>query len=82
LDHCDNVGSDFIEHLKAKVKPIVKATAMDLTNKHITVVGLGITGEAVARFLIKRGAHVAVTDSGSGDQVKKAADRLKSLGVR
>jgi len=81
LDHCDNVGSDFIEHLKAKVKTIVKATAMDLKNKHITVVGLGITGEAVARFLIKRGAHVTVTDSGSGDQVKKAAERLKSLGV-
>jgi UDP-N-acetylmuramoylalanine--D-glutamate ligase len=54
---------------------------MDLMNKHITVVGLGITGEAVARFLIKRGAIVTVTDTSSGDQVKKAAEKLESMGV-
>ena len=55
--------------------------AMDLTNKRITVVGLGITGEAVARFLIKRDAIVTVTDSGAGDQVKEAAEKLKTMGV-
>jgi UDP-N-acetylmuramoylalanine--D-glutamate ligase len=54
---------------------------MELKNKHITVVGLGVTGEAVARFLIKRGAIVTVTDSGSGDQIKKTAEKLKSIGV-
>jgi UDP-N-acetylmuramoylalanine--D-glutamate ligase len=81
LDHCHNPGVGFTEHLKAKVKTIVIAMAMDLTNKHIAVVGLGITGEAVARFLIKRGAIVTVTDSGFGDQVKKAAEKLKTMGV-
>lgn len=81
MDHFHNSGFDFIEHAKAKVKTIVKEMAMDLTNKHIAVVGLGITGEAVARFLIKRGAIVTVTDSGSADQVKKAAEKLKAMGV-
>jgi UDP-N-acetylmuramoylalanine-D-glutamate ligase len=51
--------------------------AMDLTNKRITVVGLGITGEAVTHFLIKRNAIVTVTDSGAGDQVKETAEKLK-----
>lgn len=54
---------------------------MDLNNKHISVVGLGVTGEAVARFLIKRGAVVTVTDSGSGDQLRKTAEKLQSMGV-
>jgi UDP-N-acetylmuramoylalanine--D-glutamate ligase len=54
---------------------------MELINKHITVVGLGITGDAVARFLVNQGAIVTVTDSGSGDRVKKAAEKLKSMGV-
>jgi UDP-N-acetylmuramoylalanine--D-glutamate ligase len=55
---------------------------MKLMNKHITVVGLGITGDAVARFLVNQGASVTVTDSNSGDQVKKTAEKLKSMGVR
>ena len=54
---------------------------MDLAKKRITVVGLGITGEAVASFLIKRGAIVTVTDSSSGNQLIKAAEKLKSMGV-
>jgi UDP-N-acetylmuramoylalanine--D-glutamate ligase len=54
---------------------------MELINKHITVVGLGITGDAVARFLVNQGAIVTVTDCGSGDRVKKAAEKLKSMGV-
>ena len=35
---------------------------MELAAKHITVVGLGKTGMALARFLNKRGARVVVTD--------------------
>lgn len=54
---------------------------MDLAKKRITVVGLGITGEAVASFLIKRGAIVTVTDSSSGNQLIKVAEKLKSMGV-
>jgi UDP-N-acetylmuramoylalanine--D-glutamate ligase len=54
---------------------------MKLKNRHITVVGLGVTGEAVSCFLIKRGAIVTVTDSGSGEQINKTAEKLRSLGV-
>ncbi len=53
---------------------------MDL-KKSITVVGLGITGQSVARFLINRGAIVTVTDSGFGEEVKKAAEKLKTMGA-
>ncbi|MFO8083059.1 MAG: UDP-N-acetylmuramoyl-L-alanine--D-glutamate ligase [Desulfobacterales bacterium] len=54
---------------------------MELKNKHIAVVGLGITGEAVARFLIRHGAKVTVTDTASGNQVGKTAEKLNSMGV-
>ncbi len=35
---------------------------MELANKTVIVVGLGVTGIAVARFLKKRGAVVIATD--------------------
>ena len=35
---------------------------MDVTNRHILVVGLARTGVSVARFLASRGARVTVTD--------------------
>lgn len=54
---------------------------MELINKEITVVGLGITGISTARFLIRRGAKVTVTDTGTGSPVKKAAEKLNSMGV-
>lgn len=55
---------------------------MELINKHIVVVGLGITGEAVARFLARRGAVVTVTDTASGNQVEKTAAKLNAMGVK
>ena len=54
---------------------------MELINKQITVVGLGKTGISTARFLIRRGAKVTVTDTGTGSPVKKAAEKLNSMGV-
>ncbi len=54
---------------------------MELENKHITVVGLGITGEAVAGFLSRRGARVTVTDSASENRVGKIAEKLHAMGV-
>jgi UDP-N-acetylmuramoylalanine--D-glutamate ligase len=55
---------------------------MELINKRIVVVGLGITGEAVARFLIRRGAVITVTDTASGTQVEKTAEKLIAMGVK
>jgi UDP-N-acetylmuramoylalanine--D-glutamate ligase len=81
LDHFNYTGIDFIEHVKVEVRTIKKTASMELVNKHITVVGLGITGDAVARFLVNQGAKVTVTDSSSGDQVKKTAEKLKDMGV-
>jgi len=48
----------------------------DLANKHTLVVGLGVTGVALARFLKKRGALVTVTDA-LGEAV--LGDRLKAV---
>ena len=36
---------------------------MQINNQNIVVVGLGVTGVACSRFLIKRGANVVITDN-------------------
>ncbi|MBI2982491.1 MAG: UDP-N-acetylmuramoyl-L-alanine--D-glutamate ligase [Deltaproteobacteria bacterium] len=42
---------------------------MRLKGKNVLVVGLGRSGRAAARFLLDRGAHVAVTDQKSEEQL-------------
>ena len=42
---------------------------MDIAGKSIVVVGFGITGVAVARFLKNRGAAVIVTDRTSASDL-------------
>jgi UDP-N-acetylmuramoylalanine--D-glutamate ligase len=49
---------------------------MDLDGKTVVVVGLAQTGIAVAKFCVKRGARVVVTDAKPAD---KLADQLKQL---
>jgi UDP-N-acetylmuramoylalanine--D-glutamate ligase len=49
---------------------------MDLDGKTVVVVGLALTGIAVAKFCAKRGARVVVTDSKPAD---KLADQIKQL---
>jgi UDP-N-acetylmuramoylalanine--D-glutamate ligase len=44
---------------------------VDLEGKRVVVVGLALTGVAVAKFCVRRGAHVTVTDG-------KPADRLSA----
>ena len=39
---------------------------MHVANQHIVVMGLGRTGQALVRFLVKRGAIVTATDSRRG----------------
>ncbi len=54
---------------------------MELLNKHILVVGLGVSGAAAARFLKKRGARVTVTDMASEKQLSPFLDRIRDLDI-
>jgi UDP-N-acetylmuramoylalanine--D-glutamate ligase len=49
---------------------------MDLEGKKVVVVGLALTGVAVAKFCARRGARVIVTD---GKPAEKLADQMKLL---
>ncbi|MDB4954810.1 MAG: UDP-N-acetylmuramoylalanine/D-glutamate ligase [Myxococcales bacterium] len=51
-------------------------SAPDLHGKKIVVVGLALTGIAVAKFCAKRGARVVVTD---GKPADKLADQMRQL---
>jgi UDP-N-acetylmuramoylalanine--D-glutamate ligase len=54
---------------------------MDLAGKNITVVGLGRTGMALARFLQKRGAAVVVTDSAAEADLGPQAQELRQMDI-
>ncbi len=49
---------------------------MQLEGKRVTVVGLALTGVAVAKFCVRRGAKVTVTD---GKPADKLAEQMKLL---
>lgn len=55
---------------------------MHLKNKRIVVVGLGRTGVATARFLVKRDAQVTVTDRAPAETLSAAVAELDGLGVQ
>lgn len=50
---------------------------MDLTGKHVVVVGLAQTGIAVAKFAAARGARVTVTDSSPAEKLAKRVELLE-----
>jgi UDP-N-acetylmuramoylalanine--D-glutamate ligase len=54
---------------------------MELAEKNITVVGLGTTGMALARFLNKRGAAVVVTDIAAEKDLGPQVQELRQMGV-
>ena len=54
---------------------------MELANKTTIVVGLGVTGIAVARFLKKRGAVVIVTDQATEETLGSRAQKIHEMGV-
>ena len=54
---------------------------MELANKTIIVVGLGVTGIAVARFLKKRGAVVIVTDLAAEETLGPRAQKIHEMGI-
>ena len=53
----------------------------DIEGRRITVVGLGKSGMAVARFCRRQGARVIVTDTGARAQFEAEAQTLEALGV-
>ena len=54
---------------------------MELTQKNIVVVGLGVTGVAVARFLRNRGAAVIVTDMASESDLGSKVQEFQAAGI-
>ena len=54
---------------------------MELAGKNITVVGLGKTGMALARFLHKKGAAVVVTDSAPEEDLGPQVQELRQLDI-
>lgn len=55
---------------------------MQMEGKKIVVVGLGVTGRAVARFAKSRGASVCVADSGDAAALAEAEAEMTALGVK
>jgi len=54
---------------------------MDLFNKKVLVVGLGMTGVATARFLNNQGAFVTVTDMAKEEDLGESVATVRKLGV-
>ncbi len=54
-------------------------TKNELQGKNILVVGLGVSGVAVARFLCRQGALVSVSDNRSANLLAEAVSQLKLL---
>ena len=55
---------------------------MDLTGKTVVVVGLAQTGISVARFCVKRGARVVITDGKPADKLAEQIALLADLPVQ
>ncbi|WP_394832533.1 UDP-N-acetylmuramoyl-L-alanine--D-glutamate ligase [Pendulispora rubella] len=55
---------------------------LDLTGKHVAVLGLGLSGCAAARLCLARGAGVTAVDAKPWDALSDDARKLKDNGVR
>ena len=55
---------------------------MELANKNILIVGLGVSGIATARFLKNKGALVTVTDIARDEELGSYAQAAREMGVR
>ncbi|MCK4727386.1 MAG: UDP-N-acetylmuramoyl-L-alanine--D-glutamate ligase [Desulfobacterales bacterium] len=60
---------------------MVGRALLDFENKKVLVVGLAMTGLAVARFLKDRGAHVTVTDLKKEDELGSYAHDALTMGI-
>ncbi len=55
---------------------------MELAKKNIVVVGLGVTGMAVSKFLAKRNACITAIDSAPKNTLGDIPKKLKAMGIR
>ncbi|MBM3284375.1 MAG: UDP-N-acetylmuramoyl-L-alanine--D-glutamate ligase [Candidatus Aminicenantes bacterium] len=55
---------------------------MEIAGKKVLVVGLGKTGEALVRFLLRRGARVAVSEKKTEEELGRRVKTWKNEGVR
>ncbi|MDL1963450.1 MAG: UDP-N-acetylmuramoyl-L-alanine--D-glutamate ligase [Deltaproteobacteria bacterium] len=55
---------------------------MELKNKNILIVGLGVTGVATARFLINKGAFVTVADRKKEQELGSEELLIRDLGIK
>ena len=54
---------------------------MDVAGKRVLIIGLGTSGDAAARELLKRDAKVVVTESSINAEIEKRAAELRELGA-
>jgi UDP-N-acetylmuramoylalanine--D-glutamate ligase len=54
---------------------------LDFTDKRVTIVGLGIEGVDLARYLSRRGAMVTVSDAKTRESLAQRAEEAAALGV-
>src|SRR5882672_4694965 len=52
-----------------------------LSNKHVLVIGLGLSGAAASRLLCAHGATVWAVDNADTEALRRDAAALRSLGV-
>ena len=55
---------------------------MDIKDKNITVVGLGVSGKAACVLLSKKGARIYATDANDSEELRKTASQLRKKGIR
>src|SRR6266542_3375617 len=55
---------------------------LDFTDKRVTVVGLGIEGVDVARYLARQGAMVTVSDSKTRQMLTQRLQQVDNLGLK
>ena len=63
------------------MKKLGTREAIDLAGKKVVVVGLALTGVAVAKFCARRGAKVVVTDSKPADKLAQQMKLLEGVPV-
>ena len=54
---------------------------MDLQGKTVVVVGLALTGVAVAKFCVARGANVIITDKNAAETLSEQIQLLEGTRV-